>query len=258
MGFSRTTAGLDCGRICVGLGSQASLRNPWTRIRTLPEVPIMGILVPVMSIQIHALFPGTRAALLVRSFREPDRRFNLIELIRIVGRGRGAVQRELANLTDGGVLIREVSHGRVYYQANRSCPIFPELRSLVEKTAGYATTLREHLAKLEGIRVAFVFGSMAREAAGPNSDIDLAVIGNVGFREVVRAVRPAQELVCREVNPVVYSCAEFRTRAERSDHFALELLSTAKQFILGSQHDLETLAGQRVADRTSDERTGSA
>jgi len=207
---------------------------------------------------LSALFPATREALLVCAFREPDRRFFLLELIRTVGRGRGAVQRELANLDEAGILVREVSEGRVYYRANRNCPHFDELRSLVEKSAGYATALATELGKVSGIRVAFVFGSMARGTAGPDSDIDLAVIGSATFHQVVRAVQPAQERLGREVSPVVYSAAEFRSRLIRNDHFARELLGTAKRFVVGTQHDLEALAGEQVADRTSDEPAGSA
>ncbi len=194
-----------------------------------------------------SLFPATRAALLVKLFGEPEHSFYLLELIRIVGRGRGTVQRELSSLAGAGILKREDSGGRVYYQANARCPIFAELRGLVEKTAGYATTLGTQLAGLEGIRVAFVFGSMARGTAGAESDIDLAVVGNVSFRNVVRALAPTQQLLSREVNPVVYSETDLRNRVERGDHFACELLSTAKQFVVGAQHDLDAVVGQQVA-----------
>lgn len=196
---------------------------------------------------LEALFPATREALLVSLFLEPDRRFFLRELIRTVGRGQGTVQRELGSLTAAGIVTREVSGGRVYYQANRRCPIYPDLRGLVEKTAGYAIKLREPLLEVKGIRVAFVFGSMARGTAGSESDIDLAVIGKVRFRDVVRSLAPAQLGLGREVNPIVYSAGELRGRVKRGDHFATELLSADKHFVVGTQDDLDAVVGKQVA-----------
>ena len=213
----------------------------------LPTVPNLGTLVPSVGTLLKALFPATREALLVTLYRDPDRRFYVRELIRIVELGQGTVQRELGNLAQAGIVTREASGGRAYYFANRRCPVFSELHGLIEKTAGYTIKLREALAELKGIRVAFVFGSMARAAAGPDSDIDLAVVGRVSFREVVSTIAPTRQVLGREVNPIVYSAAELRDRVLRGDHFAGELMSTDKQFVVGAQDDLDAVVGKQVA-----------
>lgn len=197
---------------------------------------------------LDSLFPVTRAALLVALFRDPSRRPYLSELIEIIGRGRGVVQRELTNLVSAGIVEREHVGGRVYYRANRACPVFPELAGLVQKTAGFAAVLEEHLAGLDGVQLAFLFGSMARGQETADSDIDLAVVGTATFRDVVRALAPVQSLLSREVNPVVYTAGEMRDRVARGEHFMGELMSTPKRFIIGTQHDLEAVAGKQVAD----------
>ncbi len=194
-----------------------------------------------------ALFPATREALLVSLFAQPDRRFYLRELIRAVGRGQGSVQRELKSLAQAGILVRTVSNGRVYYQANHGCPIYPELHRLIDKTAGIGVNLAMLLGSLEGIRVAFIFGSVARGEAGPESDVDLAVVGDASFRDVVGAIGAAQLSLGRDVNPVVYKAAELRRRVARGDHFALELMAASKQFVVGAQDELEAVVGKQVA-----------
>ena len=58
------------------------------------------------------------------------------------------------------------------------------------------------------IRVAFIYGSVAKLAQRNGSDVDVMVVGEPTFGEVVSAVGNAQETLAREVNPTVYSRTE--------------------------------------------------
>ncbi len=196
-----------------------------------------------MGSALTSLFSETRRSLLVGFYRKPDCWFYLREITRAVGKGQGAVQRELANLVEGGILIRKDEHGRSYYQANRASPIFAELRALVEKTAGVAVVVREALDHVKGISVAFVFGSVARKDERPDSDIDLAVIGDVSFRVVVGALGEAQMRLGREINPVVQGTQELRERWKKAEPFVREMMEGPKWFVIGTKDDLETMVG---------------
>src|SRR5262245_7194383 len=100
------------------------------------------------------------------------------------GVGLGAAQRELRRLTDAGILFRQARGQQVYYQADRHCPVFGELQALFVKTAGVAEVLRAALRGLaERILVAFLYGSWARGAARPASDVDVLFVGDVTFAE---------------------------------------------------------------------------
>ena len=191
---------------------------------------------------LEALFSQTRRRLLTGFFRQPARRFYLREIQRMVGTGHGAVQRELANLAEAGILSREEEHGRVYFSANHASPIFADLRAIVEKTAGLRVVLSEALAAVQGISAAFVFGSVAREEARPDSDVDLAVVGSASFRAVVSAMADAQLRLGREVNPVVFNPDDLRARIQRDDAFVRELMRGRKQFIVGTEDDLRAVA----------------
>ena len=82
--------------------------------------------------------------------------------------------------------------GRAFYQANPECPVFPELQTLVLKTAGVVEVLRVAMAPLASrVRLAFIYGSMARGRPKPVSDVDLLVVGDVSFGETVDAVAGA-------------------------------------------------------------------
>jgi predicted nucleotidyltransferase len=53
-----------------------------------------------------------------------------------------------------------------------------------------------------------VFGSIARGKERGDSDVDLLVIGDLGLRDVARALQGVTEKIGREVNPHVLSPRE--------------------------------------------------
>lgn len=67
-------------------------------------------------------------------FHRPEERFYLRQIIREVGCGQGAVQRELHRLAAAGILGRTRQGNQVHFQVNADCPIFGELRGIVLKT----------------------------------------------------------------------------------------------------------------------------
>ena len=88
---------------------------------------------------------------------------------------------------------------------------------------------------------------MARGEETAHSDVDLLLIGEIGFAEVVRALHSVQDLLQREINPVVYGAEEFRQKLAGGDRFGNEILSTPKLFVTGSADDLGNLAGDTQA-----------
>ena len=196
-----------------------------------------------------ALFSKNRRAVLTLLYAHPDQSYYLRQIVRACGGGVGAVQRELGRLADAGIIRRTVRQKQVYFQAHDACPIFEELKGIVVKTAGVADVLRFALAPLaDRIAVAFLFGSVARARQKRGSDVDLVVVGDLGFSEVVEALAAAQEQLAREVNPVVYSPEEFQTKAHAGHHFLGRVLKNDKIFLFGDEHELARLAAERLAD----------
>src|SRR5579863_3820980 len=109
------------------------------------------------------MFGKTRGLVLAMLLGRPDEEFHVRQVVRLSGGGLGPVQRELKLLAGVGVLDRREVGRQVFYRANRDCPVFEDLRGLVLKTVGVAGALAVALAPLsDRIRVAFVFGSIAR------------------------------------------------------------------------------------------------
>jgi len=190
------------------------------------------------------LFGSVRREVLALLYGRPDERFYLREIVRALGAGFGAVQRELKQLVDAGLVEREARGHQVYFSVNRSAPIFPELQAIVEKTAGTVDVLRTSLATLisQGrVELVFVYGSVASGKKTARSDVDLLVVGDVSLEQVVSALRTAEARLGREVNPTVYPANEFRERVKRGTPFLKRVLAGPKLFVAGGDRDLPRL-----------------
>jgi predicted nucleotidyltransferase len=193
----------------------------------------------------HVLFGSTRRDVLALLMGRPDESFYLREILRTIGGGSGAVQRELKQLADAGLIRRETRGNQVYFSANRDAPIFADLRAIVEKTAGTADVLRTSLSKLvrdRRIELAFVYGSVASGKQTARSDVDLLVIGDATLSEVVPALEGADRRLGREINASVYPSKEFRQKLKRGTPFLRRIVAGPKLFVAGDARELERLA----------------
>lgn len=188
-----------------------------------------------------------RAKVLGWLFTHPDERYFVRQLTTLLGEDSTNVSRELARLEKTGVLISTTEGKQKYYQANRGSPVFNELHGLIVKTAGVADILCSALAPaMERIKVAFIFGSIASRTEERTSDIDMMVIGETTFSEIVSLISPAQRTLGREINPVVYPTSEFNQKIQENYHFLKTVLESDKNFLVGDEHELARLAEKRA------------
>lgn len=206
---------------------------------------------------IHAQFAGrslfghTRSALLAMLYGHADQSFYVRQLVRAIGAGHGALQRELKYLTEMGLVLRRTQGNQVLYQANSQSPIFSEIKGLITKTVGIHDVIRSALASLgPEIQIAFVYGSVARQKERANSDVDLMILGDASFSEVVSALGPAQKALGREINPTVFPVSEFRSKLAARNHFLRSVMKEKRLFVLGTENDLTKLASKQLAGST--------
>ncbi len=189
------------------------------------------------------LFGKTRRAVLALLYSHPDESFYLRQLARMTAVGMGSLQRELKQLSEAGIIQRNEIGRQIFFKANPDCPIYPELRDLIIKTFGVADVLHQALAPLaDTILVAFIFGSMVSGEINQSSDVDVIVIGDISFANVVSALSPVQEVLSREINPTVYPPGEFKAKLSADQHFIKSVLSSPKIFLIGNKNELDELA----------------
>jgi predicted nucleotidyltransferase len=191
---------------------------------------------------IDSLFPEIRGKILAATLMQPEKSWYLSELSTFLHTQPSSLQREVDALSKAGILQQWRDGRRVYVKPDALSPVFTDLKNLFTKTAGLIPVLQQTLEDLgDRIRVAFLYGSIARSDESSESDVDLMLIGTAGLSEIVPSVRRAEALLGRPVNPTVYSTEEFGRKNRAHDHFLTTVLSGGKQFVKGSEHELEAI-----------------
>jgi predicted nucleotidyltransferase len=145
----------------------------------------------------NLLFGAYRHRVLTLLFLRPGDRLHVRRIARLTGVPAGSLHRELRQLAEAGLVVAERSGNQLLYSANERSPVFPELASMLDKTAGTPPTLHEHAAEYTvepsgrlpeidkralaricrkyGVKKLSLFGSAARNELRPDSDVDLMV-----------------------------------------------------------------------------------
>jgi predicted nucleotidyltransferase len=165
------------------------------------------------------MFSRVRAAILEELFEESGRARHTREMERLTGLSFSSLQKELKKLSGVGVLREQVDGNRVRYQANPEHPCHDELCAMVRKMAAWTEILREQLAATEGVQQAWIFGSYASGELEAGSDIDLLVVGSLSLRELISRLKPAAALICREINPKLYSPEDWKAARSSNNAF---------------------------------------
>jgi predicted nucleotidyltransferase len=185
---------------------------------------------------LDALLPKTRQGILAATLVRPEKAWYAAELAHRLGVPSSSLQRELHDLSESGILNTHRQGRMVYYQANRDSPVFPDLRGLLLKTAGLVDVLAQALKPVAAkVATAFVYGSIAAGSEEAGSDIDLMVVGRVSPQDLALPLRRARESLGREVNPTVYTPAEFERKQAANDPFLKQVLDKPKLLVLGEQ-----------------------
>ena len=207
---------------------------------------------------LDALFPKTRQVVLAATLLDPTREWYQSDLARHLRLTPSSLQREQASLVEAGILRRRNDGNRVYYSAETESPVFDDLHGLLIRTAGLKDVLTEILGHFrDAIDVAFVYGSLAREAEHAGSDIDLMVVGSVGLSDIAAALRKGEERLGRPINPSVYRPEEIVEKLAMGHHFLKAVMNEAKLFVLGNQDDLANALERKKRPKAQDEQAGA-
>jgi len=190
-----------------------------------------------------ALFSRVQLRVLGILFGQPDQSFQITEVIRLAGSGRGAVQRELEKLSAAGIVTAKAFKRQKTYQANEDAPIFEDLHSIVQKTVGLREPLRRALNRYKSkIDFAFVFGSIAKGQDTAKSDIDLMIVGHdLTYNKIYSSLQNAERSLFRPVNPSILSVSEWKRKLADRNSFLTKVVQQPKLFVIGSENDIQRI-----------------
>lgn len=205
-----------------------------------------------MSTLSSVLFTEYRSRVLSLLLLHPERSYYLREIARITATVPGTLKREMDKLLEVGLLTVQKIGNQNHYQANRDCPIYEDLANVLRKTSGLSDVLTAALMPLsEKLQSAFVFGSVASGKTNVKSDIDLLLIGEVTYPEIVPLLHPLQEQLGREINPKIFAVNEWAKLVKDNGAFVHDVLSKPKLFIIGNEQQLYTNEGSHYSTKPS-------
>jgi predicted nucleotidyltransferase len=194
-----------------------------------------------MSTLSSVLFTEYRSRVLGLLLLHPERSYYLREIARLTATVPGTLKREMDKLLEVDLLTVKKVGNQNHYQANRECPIYEDLSNVLRKTSGLSDVLIAALLPLsEKIQSAFIFGSVASGKVNAKSDIDLMLIGEVTYPEVVLLLHPLQEQLGREINPKIYADKEWSKLVKDNGAFVHDVLRKQKLFIIGNEQQLQS------------------
>jgi len=187
---------------------------------------------------LHITKSKLREELLALYFTNPDKKYYLRELERILKFSVGNIRRELIKLESTGLFLSESKGNLVYYYLNQSYPLFEELKSIIFKTSGAPKMLQNFLEKFNGISHAFIYGSFAKGEEKEDSDIDLLIIGEVNEDKLIEMISKLERKLQREINYAIYEKENFSKKKKEDNSFILDILKEKKIFLIGEENEL--------------------
>ncbi|MDH4027288.1 MAG: nucleotidyltransferase domain-containing protein [Nitrospirota bacterium] len=168
-----------------------------------------------------------------------DESFFVRQIATILKEDSTNISRELASLEKAGILSSSRQGNLKYFQANKDCSFYNELKWLILKTVGIIGEIKSVIVKLPNIKYAFVYGSFARGEEKADSDVDLIIIGDVDFDRLDSLISRMEKMSGRAINHITYDLREFLTKKKAKDGFITDVLKDRKIMLVGDEHELE-------------------
>jgi predicted nucleotidyltransferase len=170
---------------------------------------------------------------------QPERAWTLRELTEALAAPASSVHRELGRAESGGIVLRD-SHVRPHqFTAATDDPFYEPLVLLLRGSVGLEQELRTALSDREDVLAAVVHGSWAGGSRGPDSDIDVLVVGDADLRDLRRLIRPIGKRAGRAIDLTVLSAAEFKRLVADGASFTRRVLEAPAIALVG---DLASVA----------------
>ncbi len=145
-------------------------------------------------------------------FANPDEEFYLSEIAKKINASVGTCRRELSKMAKSGILKFGKKANLVFYSINKQSPVFRELAAIVNKTIGIDAEIKKMIQDIKGVKFAFIFGSYVQKKFTADSDIDLFLIGKINESQLLKKLRPLENILGREINYHLYGEKDFRVK----------------------------------------------
>ncbi|UCH44066.1 MAG: winged helix-turn-helix transcriptional regulator [Nitrospiraceae bacterium] len=171
---------------------------------------------------------GIRADIMSLLFNNPDEKFYVREIARLVNKNPSGVKKELDKLHTMDLVVSEREGNLKYFTVNRNSPLFPELKGLIAKTLGIPGALKSVL-KASEAKTAFIYGPYVRNPNVPKLDLFVVTDSN----HLKKSLSDIEKRFGREISFTVMQPTEYRSRKKTGDRKLKKLINAKKILLLG-------------------------
>ena len=144
------------------------------------------------------------------------------------------VKREIDNLENVGVIKKKGTK----ILLNKNCNFLGDLKNIFVKTDGVIYPIQEALKNVKADFI-FLFGSFARGDYQEESDVDLMVITEMKSFDLYKKIRPAEKIINKDINPVVWKLEEFVKNKDKG--FVRDIFKKGIMMIKGDENELRKI-----------------
>ncbi|MDA3840062.1 MAG: nucleotidyltransferase domain-containing protein [Patescibacteria group bacterium] len=139
----------------------------------------------------------------------------LNEIARKFDVDRANLSRKLTEWVSLGIVVKNKKGNLSLYKINQNYPMLSEMKKIIAKSFGVEDAMKKALLKIKGLEQAFIFGSYAKGFFGPESDLDLLLVGSHDFLKTQKIISKLQKQFDREINTIDMTREEFLKSKDR-------------------------------------------
>ena len=148
----------------------------------------------------------TRIKLLLRLFLNPDSSAYLRGLAEEFNESTNSIRIELNRFEAAGMLDSGFVGNKKVFKANKTFPLFQEVRSILLKYTGLQDVIDEVVEKLGDLNDVYLTGDLV---LGKDSDVvSLIFVGKPDLHYLVQLIQKSESLIPKKIQYLVYSKEE--------------------------------------------------
>lgn len=171
---------------------------------------------------------GIRADIMSLLFNNPEEKFYVREIARLINKNPSGVKRELDKLGKMDLVLTEKEGNLKYSKVNKNSPLFPELKGLIAKSLGLPGALKSVLTASDA-KLAFICGPYVNNVNLPS--LDLFVVSD--SNHLKKNLDDIEKRFGRGINLTLMSLLDYKSKKKSGDRFLKKLLNAKKILLLG-------------------------
>jgi len=145
----------------------------------------------------------TRVKLLLKFFLNTTTTSYLRGLAEEFDESTNAVRLELNRLEQAGMLTSYSSGNKKLYKADKSYPLFSEIRDIVRKHLGIDQIIEAIVERLGDLEMAYLTGPFSAGIDAPI--VDLILVGHIKLDYLAQLISKAEDLIGRKIRYIHYA-----------------------------------------------------